>query len=112
VPRKDDTTATFSLRLERAKWAECFFRLMDGILNMGLAVCDSDPWSAPAHAMQRSHGCEIKNWPADTVARVERLRPGGGSTRRRRCAWWTVPRYSSDGKHLYDTIRFMVQQCQ
>ena len=38
VPRKDDTTATFSLRLERAKWAEIFFRLMDGILNMGLAV--------------------------------------------------------------------------
>ena len=37
VPRKDDTTATFSLRLERAKWAEIFFRLMDGILNMGLA---------------------------------------------------------------------------
>eukprot|EP01047_Picozoa_sp_COSAG01_P026799 COSAG01_NODE_1740_length_9359_cov_6.376998_4_plen_146_part_00 len=34
VPRKDDTTATFSLRLERAKWAEIFFRLMDGILNM------------------------------------------------------------------------------
>jgi hypothetical protein len=39
VPRKDDTTATFSLQLERAKWAENFFRLMDGILNMGLAVC-------------------------------------------------------------------------
>ena len=38
VPRKDDTTATFSLRLERAKWAEIFFRLMHGILNMGLAV--------------------------------------------------------------------------
>ena len=38
VPRKDDTTATFSLRLERAKWAEIFFRLMDGILDMGLAV--------------------------------------------------------------------------
>ena len=38
VPRKDDTTATFSLRLERAKWAENFFRLMDGILDMGLAV--------------------------------------------------------------------------
>ena len=33
VPRKDDTTATFSLRLERAKWAEIFFRLMHGILN-------------------------------------------------------------------------------
>ena len=28
VPRKDDTTATFSLRLERAKWAEIFFRLI------------------------------------------------------------------------------------
>jgi hypothetical protein len=41
VPRKDDTTATFSLRLERAKWAEIFFRLMHGILNMGLAVCCS-----------------------------------------------------------------------
>jgi hypothetical protein len=39
VPRKDDTTATFSLQLERAKWAENCFRLMDGILNMGLAVC-------------------------------------------------------------------------
>jgi hypothetical protein len=39
VPRKDDTTATFSLRLERAKWAEIFFRLMHGILDMGLAVC-------------------------------------------------------------------------
>eukprot|EP01047_Picozoa_sp_COSAG01_P115525 COSAG01_NODE_44183_length_421_cov_5.677019_1_plen_102_part_10 len=38
MPRKDDTTATFSLRLERSKWAEIFFRLMDGILNMGLAV--------------------------------------------------------------------------
>eukprot|EP01043_Picozoa_sp_COSAG02_P087983 COSAG02_NODE_25168_length_665_cov_0.380282_1_plen_145_part_10 len=38
VPRKDDTTATFSLRLERAKWAEKIFRLMDGILDMGLAV--------------------------------------------------------------------------
>jgi hypothetical protein len=42
VPRKDDTTATFSLQLERAKWAENFFRLiMDGILNilnMGLAL--------------------------------------------------------------------------
>ena len=38
VPRKDDTTATFSLRLERAKWAEIFFRLMAGILDMGLAV--------------------------------------------------------------------------
>jgi hypothetical protein len=38
VPRKDDTTATFSLQLERAKWAEIFFRLMHGILNMGLAV--------------------------------------------------------------------------
>jgi hypothetical protein len=39
VPRKDGTTATFSLRLERAKWAEKFFRLivswlMDGILDM------------------------------------------------------------------------------
>ena len=41
VPRKDDTTATFSLRLERAKWAEIFFRLMHGILNMGLAVRES-----------------------------------------------------------------------
>ena len=41
VPRKDDTTATFSLRLERAKWAEIFFRLMHGILNMGLAVISS-----------------------------------------------------------------------
>ena len=38
VPRKDDTTATFSLQLERAKWAEIFFRLMDGILDMGHAV--------------------------------------------------------------------------
>jgi hypothetical protein len=38
VPRMDDTTATFSLQLERAKWAEKFFRLMDGILNMGHAV--------------------------------------------------------------------------
>ena len=38
VPRKDDTTATFSLRLERAKWAENFFRLMDGILDIGHAV--------------------------------------------------------------------------
>eukprot|EP01047_Picozoa_sp_COSAG01_P058429 COSAG01_NODE_6885_length_3451_cov_13.005370_4_plen_128_part_00 len=38
--RKDDTTATFSLRLERAKWAEKIFRLMDGILDMGLAVND------------------------------------------------------------------------
>ena len=28
VPRKDDTTATFSLRLERAKWAENQVRLM------------------------------------------------------------------------------------
>jgi hypothetical protein len=38
VPRKDDTTATFSLQLERAKWAENFFRLMDGILNMGMGL--------------------------------------------------------------------------
>jgi hypothetical protein len=28
VPRKDDTTATFSLRLERAKWAENQVHLM------------------------------------------------------------------------------------
>jgi hypothetical protein len=38
VPRKDDTTATFSLQLERAKWAEKFFRLMYGILNMGMGL--------------------------------------------------------------------------
>jgi len=38
VPRKDDTTATFSLRLERAKWAENQVRLMYGILKKGRAV--------------------------------------------------------------------------
>ena len=38
VPRKDDTTATFSLRLERAKWAENQVRLMYGILKKGRTV--------------------------------------------------------------------------
>ena len=38
VPRKDDTTATFSLRLERAKWAENQVRLMYGILKKGRVV--------------------------------------------------------------------------
>ena len=38
VPRKDDTTATFSLRLERAKWAENQVRLMYGILKKGRGV--------------------------------------------------------------------------
>ena len=38
VPRKDDTTATFSLRLERAKWAENQVRLMYGILKKGRRV--------------------------------------------------------------------------
>ena len=38
VPRKDDTTATFSLQLERAKWAENQVRLMYGILKKGRRV--------------------------------------------------------------------------
>ena len=38
VPRKDDTTATFSLQLERAKWAENQVRLMYGILKKGRTV--------------------------------------------------------------------------
>ena len=40
VPRKDDTTATFSLQLERAKWAENQVRLMYGILKKGRTVDD------------------------------------------------------------------------
>jgi hypothetical protein len=39
VPRKGDTTATFSLQLERAKWAENQVRLMYGILKKGRTVC-------------------------------------------------------------------------
>jgi hypothetical protein len=40
VPRKDDTTATFSLRLEvgKSEMGRIFSGLMHGILNMGLAV--------------------------------------------------------------------------
>jgi hypothetical protein len=40
VPRKGDTTATFSLQLERAKWAENQVRLMFmyGILKKGRRV--------------------------------------------------------------------------
>eukprot|EP01049_Picozoa_sp_SAG25_P008262 SAG25_NODE_729_length_5691_cov_223.244234_12_plen_134_part_00 len=38
VPRKGDTTATFSLLLERAKWAENQVRLMYGILKKGRRV--------------------------------------------------------------------------
>ena len=56
VPRKDDTTATFSLRLERAKWAEIFFRLMAGILrilDMGLAVYELVASYGPAPGRRR-----------------------------------------------------------
>jgi hypothetical protein len=59
VPRKDDTTATFSLRLERAKWAEKFFRLMRGILNMGLAVTVGESHSAAAKLMTAAAGCML-----------------------------------------------------
>ena len=56
VPRKDDTTATFSLRLERAKWAENQVRLMYGILKKvekGRRVSSQGPdWKASAASMQ------------------------------------------------------------
>jgi hypothetical protein len=62
VPRKDDTTATFSLRLERAKWAEIFFRLMDGILDMGLAVYTRMSQTPPYPGCQ--HTIWVSGWLA------------------------------------------------
>eukprot|EP01047_Picozoa_sp_COSAG01_P011414 COSAG01_NODE_499_length_16240_cov_43.337092_6_plen_381_part_00 len=64
MPRKDDTTATFSLRLERAKWAEIFFRLMDGILNMGLAVW----WLAAWELYCLEHGTNMRDDVLDVSA--------------------------------------------
>ena len=63
VPRKDDTTATFSLQLERAKWAENFFRLMDGILNMGRTVRASH---RVQHAASQSNDCMTRGARRET----------------------------------------------
>ena len=60
VPRKDDTTATFSLRLERAKWAENQVRLMYGILKKGRRVHarhrGRPPRAAAARTQQQAAG--------------------------------------------------------
>jgi hypothetical protein len=65
VPQKDDTTATFSLQLERAKWAEIFFRLMDGILNMGLAVGQLPHSGASRFLLSAFFCCLLQRLPLD-----------------------------------------------
>ena len=64
VPRKDDTTATFSLRLERAKWAENQVRLMYGILKKGRAVTLS-----AGHVPRRAAApCTLSRRPLEVTA--------------------------------------------
>jgi hypothetical protein len=69
VPRKDDTTATFSLQLERAKWAENQVRLMYGILKKGRGVQSAImhlAWQRRPHAflpgLARGRSNEKRPW--------------------------------------------------